>query len=276
VLQAILFDLDDTLIPDQAAADAAILAVAQHARAVHNTPPEDLRQAVRRIAGARFRAHPLVQPAGEFDVSSWEALSSMFGGSDPVMTELRAWAPQFRRTVWFEALCACGVADAKLADQLACLYPAERRARYAPYPDVLPVLDLLSCRYQLGTVTNGPGDLQRDKLARSGLDRYFPVRVISREVGCRKPDPRIFAVALERLGVAASATVHVGDSPKHDVAGAHAAGVRAVWLRRDGAAGTKPAAQGGGVESDSIRAEATISGLAELPAVLAALDQTSA
>jgi putative hydrolase of the HAD superfamily len=271
VLKAVLFDVDDTLMPDEAAADAAILAVAQHARAIHNTPPEDLRVAVRRVARARFRAHPLVPPDGNFDISSWEALTSTFSGDDPVMTELRAWAPQFRRDVWFDALAECGVADAMLAEQLACLYPTERRNRYAPYADVLPVLDGLTGRYQLGAVTNGPCDLQHQKLERSGLDRYFPVQVISREVGVRKPDPRIFEIALDRLGVAAAESVFIGDSPKHDIAGAHAAGMKAIWLRRDGAAGTKPVAQGGGVESDTVRADATITGLAELPAGLAAL-----
>jgi putative hydrolase of the HAD superfamily len=272
VLKAVLFDVDDTLMPDEAAADAAILAVAQHARAIHNTPPEDLRLAVRRVARAKFLAHPLVPADGDFDVSSWEALSSTFSGDDPVMTALRAWAPRFRLEVWFDALAECGVADPMLADQLSCLYPVERRNRYAPFPDVLPVLDRLAGRYQFGAVTNGPCDLQHQKLERSGLDRYFPVQVISREVGVRKPDPRIFEIALGRLGVAAAESFFIGDSPKHDIAGAHAAGMKAIWLRRDGAAGTKPVAQGGGVESDAVHADAVITGLAELPAVLAALD----
>ncbi len=272
MLQAVLFDIDDTLLPDEAAADAAILAVAQYARAIHNTPPEDLRQAVRRIARQKFRAHPLFPADGNFDVSSWEALSSTFAGDDAEMTELRAWAPRFRLEVWFEALAACGVADPMLAEQLACLYPIERRNRYVPYDDVLPVLDELRHRYRLAAVTNGPCDLQCEKISRSGLQSYFPVRVISREVGVRKPDPRIFAIALERLGVDAADAVFVGDSPKHDIAGASAVGMKTVWLRRDGAAGTKPVAQGGGMEAAEAGADATIHTLNQLPAALATFE----
>ena len=49
-------------------------------------------------------------------------------------------------------------------------------------------------------------------------------------VGVAKPDPRIFAIALERLGVAAEHTIHVGDTPAADVDGAIAAGVTPVLV----------------------------------------------
>ena len=49
-----------------------------------------------------------------------------------------------------------------------------------------------------------------------------------------KPDPEIFRRALGRLGVAASAAMHVGDRPDRDVAGARAAGIRAVLFDPDG------------------------------------------
>jgi putative hydrolase of the HAD superfamily len=49
-------------------------------------------------------------------------------------------------------------------------------------------------------------------------------------LGIEKPDPAIFAWTLARLGVPAAATVHVGDSAAADVAGARAAGLRAIWF----------------------------------------------
>jgi putative hydrolase of the HAD superfamily len=271
LLKAVIFDLDDTLMPDEAAADAAIIAVAEQTSAVHNIAPEDLRASVRRISRALFRANPIVRDYDSFEVSSWEALTAGFCGDDAEMTALREWVPSFRYEVWLQALAENGVADPALADRLASLYREERRARYAPYPDVLPVLAVLKPRYRLGVITNGPSDLQRTKLARSGLDVWFPVQVISREVGVAKPDPRIFAIALERLGVAAAEAVFVGDSPKHDIDGARAGGMKAVWLRRDGAAGIRPAAQGGGVESEDVRADAVIHTLDELVPLLESL-----
>ena len=49
-----------------------------------------------------------------------------------------------------------------------------------------------------------------------------------------KPDPRIFAIALERLGCAAADAVMIGDSWPADIEGARAAGVRAIWFNRSG------------------------------------------
>lgn len=57
----------------------------------------------------------------------------------------------------------------------------------------------------------------------------FDAVIDSGKVGVEKPDPRIFALALERLGVPAARAVHVGDSWPADVAGALAAGWRAIW-----------------------------------------------
>ena len=89
MLKAVIFDLDDTLMPDEAAADAAIIAVAEQTRAIHNVAPEDLRVSVRRISRALFRANPIVRDYDSFEVSSWEALTAGFSGDDPEMTALR-------------------------------------------------------------------------------------------------------------------------------------------------------------------------------------------
>jgi putative hydrolase of the HAD superfamily len=265
MLKAVLFDLDDTLMPDEAAANEALVATAALAKQWHNIPPGDLKDAVRRVARRVFRAHPVVaQYDGNFDVSSWEALSSSFQGEDDEMRQLHKWVPEYRREVWNEALAENGFCDPLLADQLSVLYPCERRARYQPYPDVKPCLDNLRADYRLGLVTNGPCDLQCAKLDASGLRSYFGAVAISREVGVKKPDPRIFTLALDRLGVTASDSVFVGDTPKTDIVGSHAAGMRVIWLNRD----NSPL-------PDGIIPDATIAALTELPAALAQVSASS-
>ena len=234
MLRAVLFDLDDTLMPDETAANEALVATAGLAKEWHNIPPGDLKDSVRRIARRIWNAHPVVAPYnGTFDVSSWEALSSSFEGDDDEMRQLHKWAPEYRREVWNQALCECGLCDPLLADRLSVLYPMERRARYKPFPDVIPALTELKREFALGLVTNGPSDLQWEKLERAGLKDCFAAIVISREVGVMKPDPRIFAIALDWLGAAASDSVFAGDTPRTDIVGAHAAGMKAVWLNRD-------------------------------------------
>ncbi len=58
--------------------------------------------------------------------------------------------------------------------------------------------------------------------------QFFDVTVFSDEVGCRKPDKRIFDLAVKGLGTEPSNTVHVGDNPEADIWGAKQAGMRAV------------------------------------------------
>jgi putative hydrolase of the HAD superfamily len=81
-------------------------------------------------------------------------------------------------------------------------------------------------------VTNGESRVQRDKLRRTGLDEHIAVAVISDEVGVRKPNPRIFAIAAERVGRRIRGSWLIGDSPEVDIAGADALGIPSVWLQR--------------------------------------------
>jgi HAD superfamily hydrolase (TIGR01509 family) len=61
-----------------------------------------------------------------------------------------------------------------------------------------------------------------------GLAPLLDVVVLPADAGAAKPDPRIFQLALARLGVAAAEALYVGDDAEDDVAGATAAGLRAV------------------------------------------------
>jgi putative hydrolase of the HAD superfamily len=76
-----------------------------------------------------------------------------------------------------------------------------------------------------------PGRVVRQLLARVGLLEHLEVQVFSEEVGAPKPHPRPFRAALEGLGVRAEGSVHVGDLRRSDIAGALAAGMRAVRFR---------------------------------------------
>ncbi len=83
--------------------------------------------------------------------------------------------------------------------------------------------------FKLAVVSNSEGTIEQ-MLVEIGLRELVATVVDSSVVGFTKPDPRIFAVALERLGVEAGAALMVGDSPSADVDGAHAAGIRAALL----------------------------------------------
>jgi putative hydrolase of the HAD superfamily len=82
---------------------------------------------------------------------------------------------------------------------------------------------------KLGIVTNGPSRTQRRKIATLGLADSFDAILVSGEEGVHKPDAELFRRALARCGVAPHEALFVGDHPVADVAGAHGAGLKAVW-----------------------------------------------
>lgn len=103
--------------------------------------------------------------------------------------------------------------------------------RFEVFADVKPALERLRERGErLAVISNWDASLP-DVLARLGLAPLFDAILTSAQAGARKPDPAIFS----SLGFPVS--LHVGDSVKEDVAGARAAGIEPVLLRRDGAGG---------------------------------------
>ena len=95
------------------------------------------------------------------------------------------------------------------------------------------LLDRLSqAGIRLAVVTNNLVAEQIPKLQQLKLDHYFDVVTISEAVGVSKPDPYIFEVTLSNLSLSASDVVMVGDSLTSDIAGAQAAGIPCVWLKR--------------------------------------------
>lgn len=84
---------------------------------------------------------------------------------------------------------------------------------------------------KLGLLTNGESRVQYAKIDLLGLREAFDRITVSEEAGCKKPDPRIFAMTLEPLGVRAEEAWYVGDHPHNDIFGAKAAGLTAVWKR---------------------------------------------
>jgi FMN phosphatase YigB (HAD superfamily) len=114
--------------------------------------------------------------------------------------------------------------------------------------------------YRLGVISNTlqPARYMNRSLARRGLLHLFDATIYSSDAGIAKPHPGIFRAALDAIGVPAARAVHVGDRLVADVAGAQAAGLRAVLIR---VAGRKE-------ESPEITPDATIDELTELPIAL--------
>ena len=117
-------------------------------------------------------------------------------------------------------------------DALADAYARGLGTHGELYPGVLDVLDALDAEpsVSLALVTNGLSDVQRARIERLGLGRYFDAIAISSELGTAKPAPAIFEFALAALGSPARASaLMVGDSLTSDIQGGRNAGIATCW-----------------------------------------------
>lgn len=104
-------------------------------------------------------------------------------------------------------------------------------------PDLVPTLRRLrDAGLKLGLVSNTfiPGSVLDRHLKVAGIFDFFPVRVYSSEVGYRKPHPRIFEIALDEIGSSPRHTMFVGDMVKTDIVGARRMGMTTVLRQARG------------------------------------------
>jgi putative hydrolase of the HAD superfamily len=206
---AVLFDLDDTLFDHWSCTREALASLVERFSALGAVPTEVLEAEHRRL----LEALHLRVLAGELTVDE-------------------ARVERFQRLLGF----AGARADAAAAADAAAGYRAAYLRHWRPVDGALELLGALHGRVATGVVTNNVAGEQRQKLAACGLEPLLDAVVISEEAGVTKPDPRIFDLALGRIGRPAAETVMIGDAWATDIVGARAAGIRPIWFNRFGAA----------------------------------------
>lgn len=253
----ILLDLDDTILLDDAATEVAFEATARLAEQEAGVDPERLIGEIHRISAEIWESGPFPDWLDGIGTSEIEGLRARFEGDDPHWAEMREWGPGFRLESWTRALAACGVDDESLGRKLDSRFEQERGEANPFVPGADEALKALAERFRLGIVTNGIPDVQRTKLENTGLADRFETIVVSGEIGCGKPNKRIYDVALEGIGSTAGETIMVGDNFRRDVAGPQEIGIRGVWI-----------SIGRPSPDPSVTPWLTIESLAELPELL--------
>ncbi|WP_214795076.1 MULTISPECIES: HAD family hydrolase [unclassified Exiguobacterium] len=120
------------------------------------------------------------------------------------------------------------------SDRLLKDYTEQFNYSCVPYPNLSVMLHELKRRkYKLGMITNGYGRFQMDNIERLGIDHLFDTILISEWEGVKKPNPEIFMLALERLGVSSSEAIYMGDHPINDIQASMHVGMTSVWKRTD-------------------------------------------
>lgn len=187
--------------------------------------------------GAIYRevglAHGCDLPADALDHAFHEAFHAV--SKDPTVLDPEGRERDFWRRVVLHAFRALGRVPEPFDAFFAELWETfAHGARWRVYHGAAATLEALRARgLRLGVLSNWDARLHR-VLAETGLRALVDVVTISSEARAEKPDTAIFRAAEAALGHGPGACLHVGDSLKHDVAGAHAAGWRVLRVRHDG------------------------------------------
>lgn len=117
-------------------------------------------------------------------------------------------------------------------ERLLLDYTTQFKNHCVPFPNLLPMLSGLKERsIRLGMITNGWGQFQSDNIKALGIEAYFDVILISEWEEMKKPDARLFHRALNRLGVLSADSMFIGDHPENDVKAARSIGMKGVWKK---------------------------------------------
>lgn len=248
-VRAVLFDLDDTLIPTSRIDRAAIASAAAGACGAERAADVSNRFA------ALLKAEPFPPTGSALNVAGW------------------------RSRLWARAIDDAPSDSVPEAAQRAHDFWASERLRNFKFADDVRALvtRLQTAGYATGILTNGHADVQNAKSAACDAAALFGRErvIIAGEHPEQKPAASVFRVACAALGAPADATVMVGDSYAHDIAGGINAGVLAtVWISLP-----KPDAQGSLAHGHLARVPAgqpeptfTVDSVLELEAVLEQLE----
>lgn len=201
-MRAFLFDLDDTLFDHRHCTREALAVIRDH------LPP-----LAALTTSALEECHSIVLEelhqrviAGELDVDT-------------------ARKERFRRLVEMHGVKPAVEEIERAAAAYRSAYVRARRA----VDGAAELLEALRPHGKIAIISNNVTVEQREKLRVCGFDRLLDAVVISEDVGCAKPAPDIFHIALDRLGAHAPGAVMIGDSWSADILGARTAGIRAIW-----------------------------------------------
>ena len=216
--EAVLFDLDDTLIDFQYSRRQGLRVVQNLVPALSSVSLKELERAHEKQLQKNYgRMLEGSQSDEEIRLERWRAVFNHY------------------ELLFDEAMIA----------EVSVLYSTTQRSSARLVPGVPELLAILRNQVKLGIISNGRSPTQRQKLDRfsdelGDLDKI----VISEEVGLSKPDSAIFKLALNELEVNPRLSVMVGDSWENDIVPAIRCGLTAIWFNRYGRTYAQPESVG--------------------------------
>ena len=137
---------------------------------------------------------------------------------------------QANREVIARAFHHLGVHDTDLVIEIADEYHAEQIQAIQPFPGAIETIrHFRKMGIQLALITNGSKRIQRSKIDKFKLGRFFDHILIEAEFGKGKPDKEVYLHTLNQLGTTPQEAWMIGDNLELDVAAPQRLGIFSIW-----------------------------------------------
>lgn len=198
--KGLLFDLDNTLYYYEPANQAGITAVFNYLKPLMTNPSIDL--------------HLIYEQAKMH-----------------VKHRLQNTAASHHRLLYIQTMLELlNIFSPLLTKQLYDLYWDSFFAAMHPVEGMLEILTKLAQKYKIGIVTNFIADIQYKKLEQLGISHLISHLVTSEEIGCEKPNPKIFQAACRKMHLQPDELCMIGDDLAADIIPAQSQGMKTIWL----------------------------------------------
>lgn len=164
-------------------------------------------------------------------ISKEELENAFEQGKLQVKRRLHNTAASHHRLLYLQAMLEqLGLFSPKLTSNLYKQYWSTFFAAMQPLPGLNEALSRLAQNYRIGVITNFVADIQYQKLEQLGIDHLITCLVTSEEVGCEKPDQKIFLAACKKMQLRPEELCMVGDDLAADIMPAQHLGMETYWL----------------------------------------------
>ena len=116
---------------------------------------------------------------------------------------------------------------------ITMLFRSLTMRHFGVFARLYDVLASINEKYKTGLISDAQWVFAEPEMQMLGLDRFFKLCILSSRFGFKKPDTRMFTLAMERQGVTPEESVYIGDNPRKDLIGAKNAGMKFILFRSE-------------------------------------------
>jgi putative hydrolase of the HAD superfamily len=116
---------------------------------------------------------------------------------------------------------------------VAMLFRSLTIRHFGLFPFLLDTLPRVIKKYRIAIISDAQWVFAEPEIEMLGLDRFFKLMILSSRFGFKKPDARLFNIAMDKLGVRPEESIYIGDNPYKDLVGAKRAGMKFILFGQE-------------------------------------------